>query len=433
MRRVNLKPLLLLVAFACTSLASLAQYPISTSILVSPPYPTNLDAYVDMLNDGIVSVENTATQSLEVYFEVSIESSNGKLKAASNGILPSAIYIDPGVKVLTPADIEDLFGGIGESDFTTTGLSPEERDAFLLSRQIPEGEYKRCMRAYDDLGNPLSNPAIDPCTYFDVAYAERPVILTPFDGDEVEPSEFVNLTWMQDINTRNGDNIEYIVKILDLTEQEIINVQDAMLNNGVSPEYEENIGALKFVALQNNFDMPFVVGHQYAVRVTAKDPNETLAFQYGGHSEIVTFTYKSAFGDEEDLTSFLPSPQFEVPEAGFIKMGTDGPLAFPVTWIHELEEEDSTALTETLTYTLKVVDMDTLKITSIKNSDFANDTYAYIWSKQVSENDLVLVSDSAHPLVRGHQYAFSIQVESTDDRVQWENDGLSELVQVKIG
>jgi len=434
MKRVNLKSLLLLFSIVICGYSSWAQqFPISTNILVSPPYPTNLDAYVDMLNEGVVSVENTSSQTLDVFFDVSIEAANGKLKAASNGILPTSIAIAPGVTVLSPSDIEDLFSGIGESDFTTTGLSQAEQEAFLLSRQIPEGEYKLCMRGFDANGTPLSDPAIDPCTYFDVSFAERPVILSPFDGDEVEPTEFVNLTWMHAVNGTAGNNLDYIVKIIDLTEQEIVNVQDAMLNNGVSPEYEENVGMVKFLALQNNFDLPFVVGHRYAVRVTAEDPSGSLAFQYGGHSEIVVFTYKSAFGDEKDEpTAFLPSPQFEVPETGFIKMG-DGPLAFPVTWVHELEEEDSTALTKTLTYTLKVVDMDTLKITNITNQDFADDTYEYLWNREVTENDMVLMGDSAHPLVRGHKYAFSIQVESEDERVVWENDGFSDMVQVEIG
>lgn len=432
MRRIRSKPIVLLSALLLLSLVAKAQYPISTNVLLTPPYPTNLDAYVDMLNDGVVSVENSSATSIDVYFEVSIEETSGRLKAASNGILPSPVAIVPGITILTPAEIEDLFTGVGESDFETKGLSPAEQEAFLLSRQIPEGSYKICMRAFDQNGTPLSDPSIDPCTYFDVAYAERPVILTPYDGEEVAAGEFVNISWVHDVFTTRASEIEYSIKILDLTEQNIVNVQDAMLNGGVSPEYEAKVGATTFLGLQNNVDMTFIEGNRYAIRVTAKDPFGNLAFKTGGHSELVVFTYTSIFGDDESEINFLPSPQFDVPETGFMKMAGD-PLAFPVSWVHDFEENDTTGLLNTLTYTLKVVDMDTLKITSISQKDFENDTYAYLWNKEVTEEDFVLESDSAHTLVVGHQYAFMLQVASSDDRILFDNDGYSSMVQVIIG
>ena len=432
MRAKLSKSLLLLILSLMMSTLCFGQYPISTSILLSPPYPTNLDAYVDMLNDGVVSIENSSASTIDVYFDVSIEETNGRLKVSSKGILPNPIAVSPGMMTLSPSDIEDLFAGVGENNLETNGLSSAEQNAFLLSRQVPEGNYKICMSAFDVNGQPLNDPNVDPCAYFEVVYAERPVILFPTDKDNVEPTEFVNISWAHDVFSLKANEIEYIVKVLDLTEQKIVNIQDAMLNNGVSPEYEENVGAIKFLALQNNFDMPFEQGHKYAIRVTASDPNGSLAFQYGGHSEIVTFTYESVFEEEEEEESSFPMAELEVPESGYLNMEQD-PLAFPVTWSHDFKESDTAGLLSTLTYRIKVIDMDTLKITSIDKKDFENDQYAYIWNKDVTEENFILMSDSAHTLVRGHQYAFILQVESSDDRVSFDNDGFSELVKVIIG
>lgn len=430
-----MKKQLLILSFVWLFLGlNIGNAQISTSLFFYPPYPTNLDAYTDMLSEGVVQIDNSTSNPIDVYFQVSFTEARGKIRIESNGALSVPMTIQPGTTILTPNEIEDLFSGISDNEFSVEGLSPAERDAILISRQIPEGTYTLCLKPYDINGAPLFNSSDNPCTTFDVSFAERPVILSPWNEDVVVTPDFINLSWDHNISQITAmDRIEYVVKLIDLTEQEITNVQDAMLNSGVSPEFEENVGNVKIKSILNNFDLPLMVGHKYALRISAIDPDGTLAFKYGGHSEIVTFTFAPPSLDDElgDLAE-IPSPQFEVPETGYLDI-LETPYAIPVTWGHKLSEEDSIALFETLTYTIKVIDMDSLKIPSIKQSFFEDDKYPYVWEETVTVKEMVLVSDKTHILTKGNKYAIAISVESTDDRVNFENDGYGEIVTFTIG
>ncbi|MCB0603166.1 MAG: hypothetical protein KDC28_18135, partial [Saprospiraceae bacterium] len=400
-------------------------YPIEVSITVSPPYPANLDAYVDYLEQNLVQITNTTSQAMEVYFEAGFQETSGRISINSNGILGPAIRVEPGLNLLSPDDISDLFADIGSSDFNINGLSQQQIDAIILNRQIPEGEYRLCLRAFSELGQPLSDPALG-CTEFPVTFPERPQIIMPFEGqvlDTLDPT--ILFQWTQLLNDPEAQiRTQYILKILDLSEQNIANTENAMLDPGISPDYEEDEGNLSFITLQNEIDLPLVPGHRYAVRVTAYDPDGLIGYQFGGQSEIVTFY----FGEQPDVgdqspDSPLPAPVFVTPGSGDY-VAAQG--AIPFSWQHELEDP---SLAIRLQYYLKLVDMDTQKITSIELVNFQNNDFEYIWEIPVKAKDSLLTVDANHPLHRDHQYAIVLQAESPDDdRIEFENAGYSPIV-----
>ncbi|MCB9271692.1 MAG: hypothetical protein H6561_19365 [Lewinellaceae bacterium] len=129
-----------------------------------------------------------------------------------------------------------------------------------------------------------------------------------------------------------------------------------MLDPGISPEYEEDLDGNFSVTLQNDIDLPLVTGHRYAIRVTAYDPDGIIGYQFGGQSELVTFYYGPDAQEEIPENEQLAAPTILAPASGGY-LATQGSM--PYSWDHELEDP---ALSASLQYSLKVVDMDTQRL-----------------------------------------------------------------------
>lgn len=413
-----------------TALVAQAQpFPISTEIALMPPYPTNLDAYVDYLERGIIEVNSTNSGELDVFFEIKLEETSGKISLNTNGVLGTSITIAPGSNLLTPSQIQDIFSDLTEADFITSGLSQAERDAIILNRQIPEGSYRLCVDAFDESGNRLSDPS-QGCVIFDVFFAERPVINLPEYDEVVDPSSFLLINWEHIINSPDIQNrLEYILKIIDLTEQEITNYELAMLDPAVSPEYEEDFGNTFAANLQADIDLPLVPRHKYAIRVTAVDPSETLGFQFGGHSEIVIFSYGEA-EEEEEEDGALTAPTITAPDHEDF-LGKEEPLRVNITWEHEIEDEDLQAL---LAYEYKMIDLTELDETTYDYDDFTEENMFKTEACDIEDPQIYIANGVFDgDLEEDHTYAVFIEVSSEDDRIEFENDGRSSIVEFTLG
>lgn len=398
-------------------------YPIEINLILSPPFPTNLDAYEAYLEQGIIQLTNTTGTAIEAFFQASFEEESGRVSVGTDGILGEPITINPGTTILTPMETQDLFAGVSNDNITINGLSSAEQQAILISRQIPEGNYRICLTAFDINGQPLSDPDKNACTELDITFPERPIIDIPQNEDEVLNSGFVNITWshyLQDPQVLA--RTEYILKIIDLTEQSIENVELAFLDPAISPEYEEEQGNIKTAFLQDDVELPLITGHQYACRVTAFDPNEETSYQFAGHSEIVTFTYGL-----EGVGGEIDGPSIISPGEGDYLENQSG---IALSWEHEIEDEDIENDTE---YNLRVIDMDALKLTSVGQDDFFDDQ-EFIWDIPISATDTTLLGDADHTIVKDHQYAMAIIASRiNDERVEFANDGYSNIVTFVYG
>lgn len=411
----------LLILCSLSYLAKAQPFPIETSVNLAPPYPTNLDAYVDLMQQGIIEVTNTSNGSIDTYFEVRLEETSGKLSIASDGILGTPITIDPGLTMLSPQEIEELFMDLTDADFQTSGLSQAEREAILLNRQMPEGSYKICIEAFTETGEPLSDPSIDGCTYFDLFFAERPIITSPWEGDLVDTLDFILFTWDHVINSPIAmDRLEYTLKIIDLTEQEIVNVPRAMLDPGISPDYEEDLGNTFTANLLNDVDLPLITGHRYAARVTAVDPDNSLGFQYGGHSEVITFYYGDPEGTDLEAGE-IPSPYLISPVAGEV-MDTSTEY-ITLTWDHDVTEE----VADELTYTLKVANISGA-LDSIESPDeLSTDQLTFLSEIEIEDKEVTLDSLTMEGLSPGNTYAWLIEAVHSDTTTSMANEGLSDI------
>jgi len=419
-----------LFAFAISLLAlssADAQYTVEANIILSPPYPTNFDAYIDYLEEGIIEINNLESFPQEVIFDIDFFETSGLLSVSTDGAHMETITLEPGVNILSPIDIQNTFSGLTEENFITSGLNQEQLNNIQLNRQLPEGTYQICLRAFDLNNQQISDPALG-CVEFNVIFAERPIITSPFEGEETDTSGFLLVTWDHNINNPIIlDRLDYTLKIIDLTEQEIQNIQLAMLDPGLSPDYEEDLGNQNTVNLLNDVDLPLIVGHQYAMRVTAIDPDEGLGFQFGGHSEIVTFWYglEGNVGGGADL----PIPEITSPTNGD---------AIDITEMEDLVIEGAFAhnvnasIVDDIKYTLRIIDITDNNVDEVDAEDFTEGSYDLFYEGNIEGGAFKIESTISDSIVANHEYALLLTAASDDGSVSFEDNGNSEIVSITL-
>ncbi len=299
-----IKHLLFSILLGLGSLASYGQYDIEINLNISPPYPTNFDAYFEYLDRGLVQIYNTTNAPLEVYFRVRFAEVNGRIAVEGPAQLFESFTFQPGVTLLTSSEIREVFAAIQESDFSSSGLTDAQWAAIQINKELPEGSYRLCVYAYNAQNQRISDPDGAGCIDFEIVFAERPIIDLPLEGDTLAAIGNMNILWSHFLTSPDAmARTQYELKLIDITEQNIENIQNAFLNPGISPDFEENVVTLRSKFIQDNVELPLVAGHTYAARVTAVDPMGSIAYQFGGHSEIVSFVYGRA-----DTTESEPIP-----------------------------------------------------------------------------------------------------------------------------
>ncbi len=404
------------------------EYDIDISIGLTPPYPTNLDAYAQYFEQEIFAITNNTMSDVEAYFEISLVEESGKLSIQSDRVNSDPLTLSPGTTLLSPEQIEQIFAGTMEDDFQTTGLSDAERQAIYQSRQLPEGNYSLCIIAYDLFNNPISDPSDLGCSFFPIIFDERPIIISPFDGETIFDTESGNLqiTWTQSLTDPESTlNTEYRVKILDLTEMGGENVDPtlAMLNPTFFPAYESEVDNTTFLNVYSPDDLDLIFEHKYAIRVTAYDPNGQIAYQDGGHSEVVVFTY----GDREILVNpdggevgNIPPPTLLSPLDNQLYESAENTIN--LTWEHELPEGQEDLLFE---YRYYVVDMTDKEIQAV-DYDMFNLSNLYTGGDMDAE-EFVVEGLEDTPFEDEHDYAICIRAINSNPEVKLENGGLSEI------
>ncbi|MEZ5049601.1 MAG: carboxypeptidase regulatory-like domain-containing protein [Saprospiraceae bacterium] len=404
-------------------------YPLEIQVNLPAPYPSNLDAYADYLEYGVFQVTNTNPNSVEAYFSFLIKENSGLITISSNGILSTPVEISSGVNILTPSQVQGIFTGFTEDNLNTAGLSQAQRDAILLNRQLPEGSYTICITAFDAVGNPLSDPdGMNTCQYFDIYYAERPIILNPIENESfLDTDPIILFNWDQVIYDPTAlGRIEYILKIIDITEQEIKNPTQAMLDPGVLPDYEQNIGTIFTMALQNTIDINFISGHQYAARVTSIDPDNLLAFKEGGHSEVVVFEI-----DEEKIEPIIANaPKITNPKNNDMVESNNG---VQISFEHDFLEYSNSVL-QNLPYQITIQDVSNINQNQIAQS-FTNNAQAFYQNDINYVGEFIKLSTEA-PFKIGHRYAAQITLKDTSMILSpntIENEGKSNIVVFTYG
>lgn len=258
------------------------QFPVNVIPRVKAPAPVNFYNYADdSALEGPITVQiflNDLTVSsrqirLKTYFE------GGNINFSSKDFVIGAqdLFIEGGIPLtLTNAELAPYFRfeniqGIGQS---------------VYAQSIPEGTYNFCFEVYDFLsGAKLSDKKCAPVFIFK---NEPPILNLPFNGKNIQPSDFENIVFQWTPRHINVSNVEYDFSIVEIWDNNV-DPQTAFLSQ--APIYEET---LRTTTLLYGPDKPLLLsGRKYAWRVRARalqGLEEVGLFKNEGYSEIFWFS-----------------------------------------------------------------------------------------------------------------------------------------------
>ncbi len=276
------KVLLSLFSFVLSINLFAQQFPVNIIPRVKAPAPINFYNYADdtalqgpitvqvFLND--LTVSNRQIR-LKTYFE------GGNINFTSKDFVIGAqdLFIEGGIPLtLTNAELAPYYRfeniqGIGQN---------------VYAQAIPEGTYNFCFEVYDFIsGAKLSDKK---CATVFIFKNEPPILNLPFNGKNIEPSDFENIVFQWTPRHINVSNVEYDFSIVEIWDHNV-DPQTAFLSQ--APIYEETV---RTTSLFYGPDKPLLLaGRKYAWRVRARalqGLEEIGLFKNEGYSEIFWFS-----------------------------------------------------------------------------------------------------------------------------------------------
>jgi TANFOR domain-containing protein len=284
----------------CTSLfalaflpeVALAQFDVSASIRLIPPYPVRLSDYADNPQNTIITLRNHTNRPINLYLAGGITGENGiEIRTAANRRGSSMIQLDPlEIKNLNGEAMRDIF------DINLLQINGISRDAMVRGNGLPEGIYTICIRAYDyqtmellSAEEPLgcSNP-------INLTNLEPPIFLKPFaDNDTIPGMVPQNLIFTWSFPAGAPPTTEYTFTMIEMLDPRR-NPNDAILSATTPPFYEDVVSSNAM--LFGPAHPTLVSGRKYAIAVTARDPFNKVVFRNNGRSEVLSFVYWDGTG-----------------------------------------------------------------------------------------------------------------------------------------
>ncbi|MEM6963856.1 MAG: hypothetical protein AAF573_03755 [Bacteroidota bacterium] len=288
---------IIIVTIFASSQKSVAQ-DMSAFVNVFPPYPLELEHYIENFESLHLELQNNTQEQKEVYLGIRVRSDYG-LEVRSNATYrpsdPFLIKKNSSI-IFDSDDFEAVYGDLSyPSDFTISGASDKISNLIQIQRILPEGSYQVCIMVYDWNTDQLLTG--DCSQWFSVEVGDVPMIISPQNQETLEEEAITLFSWDAPLNVALEYELEYGFKIINLTEYGVdgFDVESLFADPAVSPVFEMEGLTETFYNYESGGDDPLLEGNQtYAMRVTAKEANGELQFQNNGHSEIVIFKVEAA-------------------------------------------------------------------------------------------------------------------------------------------
>lgn len=281
----------------------------TVDIEVAPPYPTELDYYLENASNLFISVSSNIANTADVYYHVRVVGDNGIDVYTMPTYKPGeAVTFQPfETKPYVGNDLQADFPFSFPEDIDLSSLSPEQYDFVNFYRALPEGTYELCVRVIRfDNNAVIANECSDP---FTVSYGDAPHIYMPYNNEEVmaTANSLVNIGWEPPFVSNPGLGVfQYTLEMIDITDDPFGDIELMFSNPGTYDIlYTENLSSTIY-----NYSFPpesieLSIGHTYALRVRAIDITGSTPVTNNGYSPISLFTYTE---DEEDI---IPPPLAE--------------------------------------------------------------------------------------------------------------------------
>lgn len=261
--------------------------PVQVNVAIAPPYPIHLEDYFQMKGQVIVTLVNTSQTFLQLRLVPSVKGQNGVSATLKPHYRPpTPLTLGPlETKVLTGSQLQSLNMGLSLENMDIKGVSVQQ---IIRTETLPEGMYDLCIRAFDFNSNTQLSHDGAGCSPFNVTWYDPPVVIQPANKASVQPlnPQFVNIGWTP---SGLGGVTRYRLTLMNMTTNGLANPNDAF-DMGFPPFFQKD----NLITLGYPYGLaepPLTVGHKYAVRVQAYDPQGKLKYKNDGRSEVTTFTY----------------------------------------------------------------------------------------------------------------------------------------------
>ena len=280
---------LLLTLFMISGVKILTAQHVQVNIAIPPPYPVHLEDYIFFSNQTVITLQNTSSEARQIKLIATITGDNGvsaAVKTTYTPIMPIVLN-SMETKVITGAQLKAINNNMGENDVDVTGTS---KSLLMQTETLPEGFYTVCIEPFDfNTGVSYGSPAGPGCTNLFLTHYDVPEVIIPYFEQEVFATtpQFVNFAWTP---AGLAFNTRYKFELVDMEFNNLLNINDAFANPSVQIHFTQS----NIFQPNLQYDMtklPLIVGHQYAVRVTAYDPSQQTVFKNNGEGPVSTFYY----------------------------------------------------------------------------------------------------------------------------------------------
>lgn len=286
-------PWRLLIAIACclhTTTLRAQFYPVQATTQLIPPYSVYLPDYATPGNEKlrVILLQHDLTQAAyQLRLVLTVELEGRVIMRTSRRFMPPPITLDPGVPTIIAGT--DLSPYVDAGNLEFTGF---DRDQYLRTKSLPEGNYRFTFTAYDYRRQDVqvSNVASG---YYYLAKSEPPLINLPACGTQVPlrtPQQVIFSWWPRNMSSPNSFVDTYYELTIYETRPEGRNPNDIVL--ATQPVFRIETNSTQYI--YGLTDPLLIEGMQYVWRVRAVDGSGKDAFRNHGYSETCTFLYKGA-------------------------------------------------------------------------------------------------------------------------------------------
>jgi hypothetical protein len=302
-----------------TSVRPIAAQQVNAFVNVFPPYPLELEYYLDHYESFYLELQNNSSQFRRVYLGIRLTSDYGLDVRSNTGYRPLTPFLLKSGQstVFDENDFEDAYGDLMyPDDFTVSGVSPEVEELIQVQRILPEGSYRLCVSVYDWDTDAMLTEACS--RWFTVEVGDVPMIIQPQNHEELAEEAISLFSWDPPVNVSMEYELEYSLKIIDYSEYGMSGFDNESLfaDPGVSPVFEtDGLTETYYQYDAGGNDPVLETGRTYMMRVTVKDVEDRLQFQNNGHSEIVFFTIEpeTIVMSSVDVTATLATADGKAP------------------------------------------------------------------------------------------------------------------------
>jgi hypothetical protein len=282
----------------------LQRFPVAVTVPVPLCHSPYLEDYVSgsgALRAQLRSNSNTE-QRVRLRLTIFGETHGIRVESDSQFRPQAPLILEPGASLdLSPEYLNQYFS-IDSGEFPHLEFHGIRESLAMLGSGLPEGTYRLCVRALDYVtGEPLSAAVPGGSCLFEISQFNPPVIVSPMDGSEVDPSQpqSVLFVWRRPGDVANGRRLEYRFRVVGpLSDSES---PDSAVRT--RPAYiARTITDSTILLFRPGSDTKRLrVGDRYALQVQVRDIGRAGGFRDLGWSRVTSFRYGR-------LIHFEPAP-----------------------------------------------------------------------------------------------------------------------------